>query len=112
MQIGGWKRIGIVASVVWMLGGAISYHLYEVAALDTRDMSTFNLCYKARTQGSNYDGIAALKTCGQNSRESRSQFFETIWTDDLSVALVPVPLGWLAAYICLSVFRWVKRGFA
>src|ERR1022692_1713992 len=112
MQLGGWQRVGIVLSVVWVFGGTISYHVYEVAALDSRSMSSFKLCYEAKTQGANYDGAAALKICGQRSDETRAIDFKAIWADDLVVALVPMPLGWLFAYIGVLVFRWVKRGFA
>lgn len=111
MRIGGWKRIGIVASVVWMIGGTIAGHLYEVSVLDERSMSSFRLCYESRTQGTNYDGAAALRICSQQSQERRVEAFNGIWVDDIFVALVPVFLGWPAVFALRGMFRWVKRGF-
>ena len=29
-----------------------------------------------------------------------------------NAAVFPIPLGWLAAYVCLWLTRWVSRGFA
>jgi hypothetical protein len=62
-----------------MLGGAIFYHLYEFASMDQRDLSSFDLCYKARTQGSNYDGAAALHDCQQLSLSKAGPHFSKLF---------------------------------
>ncbi len=111
MKLNGWKRLGIIASVIWVLGAG--------AYTDTKEMDKFskliadthvqcdeNLAGKTGEEWSK--GFAA---CNREADESLASVIPVVRLDAAIVALVPVPLGWGSAYLILCLVRWVKRGF-
>lgn len=105
MQLNGWKRIGIVASVAWIIGaGMYTFNRVEdsvVAAASKRTLS----CEEAN----NYRGSAE---CDNRSTEYLADHNSDARLAALSTAFIPVPLGWGFAYLVLFLVRWIKRGFS
>ena len=98
-----WKRIGIVASVVWILGAGI----YTLKVTSDQDVRT---------------AVWAERTCldiqnGQdpdNKCEKRRNDYldETLPNDRIAaaiVAFVPVALVWGFIYLVLFLVRWITR---
>lgn len=104
MKLNGWKRIGIVASVAWILGAG-AYTLIVVEDADIKAASGLTLsCEEAQ----NWRGSPE---CDKRSTDylAESSYHERI--DAAVVAFVPVPVGWGFAYLILFPVRWVKHGF-
>jgi hypothetical protein len=102
MKLSGWKRIGIIASVVWIL----------CAGIYTFNSVRENITKYAREQ-SKYCSMEVLLSGECNKREAdyiAAAAYQPIVAAGF-VALVPVPLGWGFTYLVLFVVRWVKRGF-
>jgi hypothetical protein len=103
MKLNGWKRIGIVISVVWFLG-AYTYKMREkLKTVDDRAYDQYVLCLKV---------INNLDQCNAGFEADKTKDRHEMEKDvPMSVAL-PIPVGWILAYVGLFSTRWVKRGFA
>ena len=111
-KLNGWKRLGIIASAVWIL----------VAWVHTFDSETDRASNDIAANHVTCDGNLAGKTgdawqdgfdeCNRRADESLKQAMTGARGDAAIVAFVPVPLGWGLAYLVLFLVRWVRRGFA
>ncbi|HKV47096.1 MAG TPA: hypothetical protein VJN69_03310 [Candidatus Acidoferrales bacterium] len=105
MKLNGWKRLGVVASVVWIIGAGF-YTLGNLSdeAVETASQLTLN-CEAARNgQGS--------QECDQRATDYLDETTDSDRIEAAAVAFVPVPLGWGFAYLLLFIVVWIKRGFA
>jgi hypothetical protein len=111
VKVNGWQRIGIIASVVWILGAWVHTYDSEINSASELIVSTHVAC------DSNLAGITGdawkkgFDECNKQDNESRTQAMAGARLDAEIVAFVPVPLGWGFAYLVLFLVRWVKRGF-
>jgi hypothetical protein len=106
MKLDGWKRIGIVASVVWAVGAYA--HTFDVQSESDIHMSTIltESCIDA-----NHGSDPGDKCSKEGDQELRDQYHYEV-EDAALVALVPIPFGWGFVYLVLLTFRWIKRGFS
>jgi hypothetical protein len=98
MRLNGWQRIGIVASVVWAIGGprmnvANASFIGRVLDVD-RANNDFDRCRERAKDA--YDSVPRYPLLSANGA---------------FVALVPVALGWLIAYALVYLGRWIRAGF-
>jgi hypothetical protein len=99
MKLNGWKRIGVILSVVWIL---VAYRI------------TFT-----RTLNEEIKLHAALSQYCEERHHDSAECDQILHTDSRPlaheeaalVAFVPVPLAWGFIYLVLFLTRWVKRGF-
>jgi hypothetical protein len=99
-HVNGWQRIGIVLSVCWIVGAGL-----WVLGQENWAASYYGLCLSAAND--------------QQHVEKCDVEFEKAWpiarfekqTEAAFVALAPVPLAWLLAYLSVGVARWIGRGF-
>jgi hypothetical protein len=103
VKVNGWKRIGIIASIAWILGaGVISLNVFDNARIKSASQLTLD-CEKPPSGGSAFcDKLGTDYLAGRNSGQ---------WIGVAFVAFVPIPLGWGFTYLVLFLVRWVKRGF-
>jgi hypothetical protein len=111
MRIGGWKRVGIIVSLVWILGAGV-YTLKAVGDADSEAAAQLTVSCDASlppnyTQAQ-YDHCNSLS---MDPRKIDAQLSDA-WRTAAVVAFVPVPLGWGLTYLALFLVGWVKRGFA
>lgn len=138
-RLNGWKRIGIVASVFWIVGAG-AYTLktrddadQEAAATiyrncaSTRDEIEHSQdveCGRQSERGPMIDIPTAFQKCMSAFKEEhpeldcskRSEDFAVgtlsgDWMDAAIVGIAPVPFGWGFVYLILFLVRWIKRGF-
>ena len=106
-KLNAWKRMGIVASVVWIIG-ARSYALHRSSAEDER---FHNVLIQECMAPPNDWGPIYEKCLHDADVYSMSQLrYE--WIDAGLVAFIPVPFLWGFFYLLLFTVRWVRRGFA
>jgi hypothetical protein len=105
-KLNGWQRIGILASVIWMLGA----YLYTFSHEENEDIKinviVEQACVDARPAGT------PMKPCddAMYAQINRDIPGERQWA--AIVALVPIPLAWGFCYLAVFLVRWIKRGFA
>jgi len=101
--------MGIVASVVWILGaGAITYN--SEMEWSSRWIAAAHVACDSRLTGdASFD--AGFAECNKLADDSLALAFSNARLKGAVVAFVPVPLGWGFAYLVLFLVRWVKRGF-
>jgi hypothetical protein len=120
-RLNGWQRIGIVASVVWVIaGGCWGYNIgYHEGGDVDRD---FEQCragaqnwYQNQYQGTpRYTTGDLIKDLGKCKSEYIKANKEATSTGSLYaglLALLPIPLGWFAVYKSIALFLWIREGF-
>jgi hypothetical protein len=114
MILSGWKRIGIVASIGWILGAGY-YTLVSVSAADSRFHVGLTLrCEEARPNGmTESEQTKWQERCDSYlpTGERLHQELQAEWLEAAMVAFIPVPLAWGLVYLVLFLVGWIKRGF-
>jgi hypothetical protein len=106
-HLGGWVRIGIVATVLWAIGGSFFVaQRFDDSALDFRALMDRS-CYAIREKDPSYDVAGCL---AQNSEAAQSERAH-VWPNALMATLIPIPIVWLLFWLTVVVFRWVRAGF-
>ncbi len=113
-KLSGWQRIGILASLGWILGAG-----YYTFATISEANSRFHAELALRCEENLSNGMTEsertkwqehcdsyLPTGERLDQEVRDERLEAF-----CVAFIPVPLGWSFVYLILFLVRWVKRGF-
>jgi hypothetical protein len=106
MKLNGWKRIGIVASIGWILGAYIYTFSYESAA----DLRFVGLI----TQSCAEDHIGnevGYNECMKRGEDYHAEVFPSEHLAAAMAAFIPVPFAWGFVYLILFLARWIKRGF-
>jgi hypothetical protein len=111
MKLSGWKRIGIVASILWILGAGA--HTYDSEMSSSSDMiaSIHVECDSNLAGMTGEDRTAAFDKCNKEAEDSLARALTNARLTAAFIAFVPVPLGWGFAYLILFAIRWIRRGF-
>jgi hypothetical protein len=101
----GWVRIGIVASVIWMIIGAmIGGALFQKEV----DEATHWTRWRDECLVTNSDRL----DCNQIFNERLARALEIRRISRVIVALAPIPFAWLSILAIVAVVRWVRAGFS
>lgn len=107
VKLSGWKRVGIIASAVWILcAGTYTLKVADDTLITTA--SGFTLRCEEMPDGS----LRGSAKCDELSTEYLAKMKFEPWIESALVAFVPVPLGWGFTYLVLFLIRWVRRGFS
>jgi hypothetical protein len=101
MKLNRWKQIGIVASVVWMLGAGLVTYKVQVND-DTRSA----VLWRKECNSINTGMPGRANECDAREQGSLAATLPSAKYVAAAVAFVPVPLGWGFAYLALFVMRW------
>ena len=105
--MGGWKRVGVVLSVLWFLGGGFWENHREMEVYGNFFGYVYGICQNTNDM---FADAKDKKDCFAFAHSS-ANVFEREWGSVLFVALVPIPFAWLFVYIIMCVVRWVRKGF-
>ena len=103
MRLGGWQRIGVIASAVWAVYGAAHGN---AIGLGLGDGAYKLLDDCLATPGS--DVSACLNTFHVDYAAMTSDH----WLCAVLWAFVPVLLAWSLVWVVRRLAAWVQRGFA
>jgi hypothetical protein len=108
MRLGGWTRIGIVLTAIWIVVGWFYAQGVERDRILALTYPVYKVCTDNRVKQNNYD----FTGCMQEADRHIEQFVEhhSGWYS-LGIVLLPIPFAWLFVYISVLVTRWIKRGF-
>ena len=106
MRLGGWTRIGIVASVLWAVVGGVYVRSAELNQAEPRIRENYKVCGNlAVTQPSEWEA------CMSRMRLSTADYTSAAQFKALVAAFVPIPFAWLFVWIGVRTTRWVSAGF-
>jgi|SRR5271169_2928192 len=106
-HLNGWQRVGILASVLWVIGGGIAVRNADLRSASSMYRLTDQICTEAEHKRPNYD----LSICSKKADEAFETMLKGSWGNVALVSFLPLPLGWLMAYLVIGIWGWVKRGF-
>jgi hypothetical protein len=117
MKLNGWKRLGILASVVWIIAAFFyTFHTERqrdirmyVTAAETGPMACPPSL--ADTMERHDAGLPSPMECMNEIEASIERALPIERKDAAIVALVPVPFAWLGVYLIIFFVKWVRRGF-
>jgi len=108
----GWKRIGIIVSVVWFLGGGFYAYDSEIHRAENFVAFTHGLCdNNLKVYKDLNERDAAFEQCNKGAEDVLTEAISSAPFDGALVGIVPIILGWPIVYLLLFLVRWVKRGF-
>ena len=102
MRLNGWQRIGVIASAVWgiagwLIGNSIGLHGGDLAESEFAD------CIASP--------ITTGDACLAHFRTAYAAGIDGHWLTAAFWAVIPILLGWLAAWAIVGLTRWGRRGF-
>jgi hypothetical protein len=131
MKARGWRRIGIILSVIWFLGfGVLLWHQFveDAVAPYTLALKTCSAIEESsnefwRQNARDADELGEklsdnLRKWEKCLSDAKLQWESTERPSNgmqlaavLGVDLITIALGWLIVWGCVAVVRWVHRGF-
>jgi hypothetical protein len=132
MAMRGWRRIGIILSVIWFLGFSVYLWNAAVAEADRLRSLRADYCFSARERSSDRlqhisdpdrrkkEEVAIVSTYDKCIDDVMEQWSRNHPAYNLSLSaavilginLATIGLGWLIVWGCVALGRWVHRGFA
>jgi hypothetical protein len=120
-RLSGWKRIGIIASVLWIpVAGIITYKAVDNYLWNTVGAAASAACSVAaknlRDEAEGKQPISLSpdplgEICISRMNEFLAKYGRVPLQASVLVAFTSVPLGWGLAYLIRFLVNWVKRGF-
>lgn len=107
LHLNGWQRVGIVASVLWVIGGSLAGRDADIRRASAMYSATYGICTQAEELRSNYD----FSGCSKQASEAYEVQLKGSWEHVAVVSFGTVILAWPLAYMLIGIWRWVKRGF-
>jgi hypothetical protein len=103
MRLNGWLRIGIVASVLWILIGGF---FINGAVSDSLGAPALEQLHRCVTGPDSEWG-----RCSGDFDRAYDKAQRGHWPATAVYTFVPLGLAWVGAFGALAIFRWVRRGF-
>jgi hypothetical protein len=103
-KLNGWQRIGVILSILWILGAAMHERNGQIELATMMAQSDREACSKS----------LAIAEC---SKSLDDKFTEHLALNSnrleniAAASLIPALLGWLFAWLAVVVYRWVRVGF-
>jgi hypothetical protein len=107
MKKNNWLILGVALSVLWAVAAGLHQHDADVAAAKT----FANFAYKACIGSPENSGPAGARTCDQARQDNLATWMKNSGANVAVAALAPIPVGWLAGYILLTLWRIQVIGF-
>ncbi len=107
MRLNGWKRIGIVLSVLWVLVTGFYQRNADVQKASDFMSFSYRVCTDAQSAKNNFD----FDECSKKSQKDFDIWMVGSWGNVAVIALLPIPFFWLIIYGLIKMYRWIRVGF-
>lgn len=105
-----WQRIGVILSVLWMLGGTIYVSNWVLQGARERSLVHIELCQAINRNAAptaQQDCMKAGLEAGQRGEHPLGVPFLAFAA---GVSAITLALAWLSFFIVRGTIRWVMRG--
>ena len=102
MTLNRWQRIGVIASVIFVLWSGFSERSKQMESGQRIVGGNLDLCLN--------DTKSKPWECFAQRDKDFETFMAPNWENIGAVALLPVPIFWLFGWIVVRLYRWVKAG--
>jgi hypothetical protein len=106
MRLSSWQRWGILLSILWALGAGVHQRNEDVDVADGYASFARRVC----AEGKAVERVADLTSCDQAMVGNRASWLTNSWGNVAAIALVPIPVGWLLAFILVHAGRALVAG--
>jgi hypothetical protein len=103
MRLSGWQRIGIVASVIWVIGGGFWGNTVGLSQGEYVRLA-YEQCLHARID-------TGWEPCHAKFEKDWPEAIKDHWYYAAAFAFIPIPLAWLVVWGMVSLVRWIRAGF-
>jgi len=103
-RLSGWQRIGVVVSILWLVGSFIIFSNMQINAGKELANTVYSLCLMGKYGDANrcdYKAYLNMFTKGLPD-----------WADVAFSSIAPIPVFWLVGWGVIRVLRWIRTGFA
>ena len=107
IQLNRLQRIGVVISLLWILGSAIYVRLFQVEQAHSAFKSSLSACFiSTQTDQARTDCV----------EEAQNRYGELLSIDSVKLgdiafgSIGPVIAGWLLIFLSIEILRWVNAG--
>jgi hypothetical protein len=109
-----WQRLGVVASLLWIVGSGIWQRNNDAKLADYMAFRAYQECMGFDPQGRGVTwprptGEQTAK-CGTETQAAYDSVMKGSWGNVAGLALFPALYGWILAYVALWVAKWVLAG--
>lgn len=111
-KLNGWKRIGIIVSIVWILWCGIETYSSQIDTRSDLIAVIHASCDNGLMGKTGDDWKVGFQKCDKEEDDSLALARKNALLMGAIFAFVPVPFGWGFIYLLLFLLRWVKHGFA
>jgi hypothetical protein len=113
MRLGGWQRIGVVLTALWIVAGGLWVNSLVIEQMGAGVTAGLSACLAARSIQP--DGSIPKDTdwgpCNRRFDQEWPKAVSGHWTYAIIGTLVPIPVAWGFVYAMAALFRWVAAGF-
>ena len=106
MRLGGWQRVGVVLSVLWVIFAAI----YLQVTVNESNAKTRAMYYGWCMEDSTAGKLPKSTDCYAYAASQMVPDSANWWVFPL-LAMVPLTVAWIFVYVVVWVTRWVRAGF-
>jgi hypothetical protein len=132
-RLNGWQRIGIIASVIWMLTGPVLTIKADSDEYDRQTGYGLDRCWKTADQAREQrfrsldarhlplgDELEAARKAVQDLMDQEYHgCADKVWANNphpglanaIAIPLITLGIAWLLVYFLVGLGRWVMAGF-
>lgn len=122
-RLNGWQRIGVVVSILWAFGGAfwgynIGYYEggnigqdFEQCKVGAQNWYENQYPIAGAPRYTTSDLVRDLGRCEAEYHGANKNATSAGWLYAVLLAVLPIPLAWLAVYKSIALLRWIREGF-
>lgn len=107
MRLHSWQKWGISLSILWALGAGTYQRNKDIDRAESFTRIAYKICSDSKTVA----GIIDLTSCDLQRYENRAISTTDSWGNAVGFALMPIPVGWLLAFILFHFGRIQVIGF-
>lgn len=107
MRLSGLQRLGIALSILWAVVAAIHTHRADVDRAEDLSKFAYKVCSDSKMLAKDAD----LSRCDKEKADHIATWMKDSNENVALAALVPIPIGWLAGFILLYIWRIQVAGF-
>lgn len=112
MRLNGWMRIGVVLSVLWMVGGSV--YAFHDFTRSKREYSDAMYNWRSACIGENAKrrmNNQPEQTCVSLEEVKATFKYDVPWLAFVAIPFVVLILAWIVIGITYVSVRWIRKGF-